>query len=206
MGTFSKVDMPESTEKSAGFGTWDEWRYRHEFFWAATTRWIVAVLAIAGLPYSSEQLRNSFGWLTIIFPLLACFIGAVAFGHLLAEHARAIYVRWHASYRDKESEFLSDVTVRSRAHLWLRRPISWHIAPYIFFVLALGLLGLTGLNLVLSRAFLENGFSKALPVCWARVVDAIGYLWIAVGIGTAVALLIGDRVSGKPRASAHPTA
>jgi len=124
--------MSNKSETSAGFGAWEEWRYRHEFFWAATTRWLLAVLAIAGLPYSSEQLRSAFGWLTIVFPIFACLIGAVAFVHLLAEHARPLYVRWLVSYREKEDEFLADTTLPSRAHQWLRRPIRWRIAPYIF--------------------------------------------------------------------------
>src|SRR6266496_1349786 len=187
--------MLAKSETAAGFGSWEEWRYRHEFFWATTTRWLVAVLAIAGLPYSSEQLRNSFGLLTIVFPIFACLIDAVAFAHLLAEHARALYVRWFVSYREKENEFIADAKLLSRAHQWLRRPIFWRIGPYIFCILALGLFGLTGLNLLLSRQFLEKELSASLSVWWTRSVNGFAYLWIALGIGAAIALVVGDFIS-----------
>lgn len=200
--------MPDPSEVSAGFGAWDEWHYRHEFFWAAATRWLVAVLAVAALPYSSEPLRRSFGWLVIVFPVFACLLGAVAFGHLLAEHARALYVRWHVGYRERENDFLSDTNAigTSRAHVWLRQPITWRIGPYIFSALAIGLLGLTGVNLLVSRPFLEKALLGKLPVGWSVAIDALGYAWLVLGIGTAVALIIADRIRPSRQATPPPTA
>jgi len=199
--------MADNSEKREGFGAWEEWKYRHEFFWTASTKWLVAILATAALPYSSEAIRKAFGWLTMVFPVFACVLGAVAFFHLLAEHARALYLRWHVGYREEEAAFLADTRLPSRAHQWLRRPITWRIAPYIFSALAIGFLALTGLNLLVTQRFLEIALSGALPTAWSRSLDMIAWLWIIAGGVATIGLIVGDRIGvNRPIQSEVPTA
>src|SRR5256885_12533737 len=122
--------MASESRVGSGFGAWDEWHYRHEFFWATTTRWLVAVLATAALPYTSGELRTSFGLYAIAFPGFACILGALAWSHLLAEHARVGYVRWEVGRRGQEKKFISDA--KTVAQAFLCSPVEWRMGKYVF--------------------------------------------------------------------------
>ncbi len=197
--------MRPPPEIDDGFGSWEEWHYRHEFFWAATIRWVVAVLAVAALPYTSSEVRTFFGLWTVAFPAFACILGVVAFVHLLAEHARALYVRWHVGYREREREFLHDRTgvKTSSAQILLRRPIRWRIGPYIFAALSLAFFSLTGLNLLVFYPSLAEQLSKAPSSVIGAVLQILGWIWIASGFIVAGILIVRDQVhytdaEGKP--------
>jgi hypothetical protein len=190
--------MTEPRTPSSGFGEWDEWHYRHQFFWSAATKWIVSILATAAVPYTAQSVRDTFGAWLIVFPIFACLLGAVGFLHLLAEHARALYLRWHVGYREKEEEFLRDRTP-SLAHQWLRRPVAWRIAPWLFSVLAIGFITLTGLNLVFLQGYMRKDLIGSVPGTWALITTAMGWLWSAVGAGVAAILLIANLVRPKDK-------
>lgn len=102
-------------------------------------------------------------------------------------------------YREREQTFLDDTSSpeATRAHIWLRRPIRWRIGSYIFAVLSLAFLSLTGFNLWLYKRQLVHD----LPDAAALLVNLIGITWIACGVIAAVVLVIGNRLRNSTTAN-----
>ena len=136
--------------------TWEEWKYRHEFFWSMVARWVAAIIAVAAVPYISADVGTIFGYYVLAFPLLALVLGVIAVYHLALEHARLLYLRWKMGYRADEEEFLRDKKAVGLQYA-LRRPISWRLAPYLFICLTWAFVTLPATNLALYAQLYIDG-------------------------------------------------
>jgi hypothetical protein len=62
---------------------WEQWRYRHDFFWKALYTVVVTTALISTLPLFKTDILTSLNWFSLAFPLFG--LGFGHFGHTLLE-------------------------------------------------------------------------------------------------------------------------
>ncbi|HYW11077.1 MAG TPA: hypothetical protein VE871_03945 [Longimicrobium sp.] len=78
----------EQWDKDKAEFIWEEWSYRHSFYWKTFNQWVLVVLAVTSVPFLRKDMAATLGNGSSIFPVAGFIVMLIGALHLGIEHDR----------------------------------------------------------------------------------------------------------------------